>query len=859
VDAPGSEPGSRVAHKRPVSLREWVLLAVCIALLLAGTLPPLLNLGRYQKRIAGAISRSIGRPVSVDSIRLQLLPWPAFQLNDLTVGEDPGFGAEPALRAPEVIVEPSLSSLWRGRFEISKVKISDASVNLVRNTDGRWNVSSVLLQASRVQNAPTGRAHGGQLPRFPYIEAIGTRINIKRGLEKLPYSLLNAEFSMWLADPGEWEIRLKGQPARTDMAAGSGDTGDIRLDGEIHRASEMGGLPVSLTGEWTDAPLGQAGRLLLGRDVGWRGEVNLRARFTGQIDAMAVRAHLSVANLHRQEFTPLDAFGVDATCTGRYSRATPASDAFLCRWPVDDGALLLASGAATADAPRSLTLTVDHVAAGFPLRALGLLRSGLPSPGDFTGTLQGKLGYDLATHQWSGSVTAPAVQIANAGAGGGALTLSDVALGASEDAPSTLEVTGAPVALGIAGDPMVLAAEIAPHGYTLTANGSLTLDALDAMAATLRLPRLRQLSAAPRGVAMLQVALTTAGPWMSPGMSAEGSEGANTVGNVNGGTRVTGTLHLENVQWQPVWMPAPVQMRAADAVVSAQSIRWSVPEATLGPISGVEQAPPLHITAEQPLFCALGVVCPLQFSVSAANLSTEELQALFADRQNALLSAVLARFDPSRLHLPALRGSLHAGVFTLGRLPIRNASALISTGTGMGDSGGKAPALHIESLDGRALGGSLHLTGTVSSLGSSPTYALQATLSGASATKAAALWHENWGGGTLGGSADVTMSGSHADDLLNSASGKFQASWQGGSLGKALPRFTSWDAVGTLSGSGLDLTRSTLSGTTTMLSGTIGWNRSLDLRMTPAPGAAAVSITGTLAKPAEAGAVAHAR
>ena len=833
-----TEPEHSPERKRPVSLREWALLALCITLLLAGTLPPLLNLGRYQQRIAGAISRSIGRPVSVGSIRLQLLPWPAFQLDTLTVGEDPGFGAEPALKAPEVVLEPSLISLWRGRFEISKVEISNASVNLVRNADRRWNISSILLQASHVHSAPTGNAHAGQAPRFPYIEATGTRINIKRGLEKLPYSLLNADFSMWLADPNTWEIRLEGQPARTDMAATSGDTGDIRLDGEIHRASRLGlgGMPVSLSGAWTDAPLGLAGYLLLGRELGWRGQVNLHAHFTGQIDALAVRAHLEIANLHRQEFTPDEPFGVDATCTGNYSRATPAADAFQCRWPVGDGALVLSSGAATADAPRSLGLAVNHVAAAFPLRILGLLRINLPSPDSFHGTLLGSLSYDLAARRLSGAVQAPQVQIDNAAPDGAGLTLANVAIRASSDAPSVLQVTSDPVALGVVGRPVAVTAEIAPHGYTLSADGSLTLGALNAAASALRLPRLRQLKAGPRGVAAVQVAVTTAGPWM------------NISSGETAATQVAGRLHLEDMQWQPGWLPVPVQMSEANAILSPDSIRWNIPKATLetGTDAGASRPHTLQfaVNAEQPLECAQGASCPVQFSISTASLSTDEMQSVFGGRQNALLSALLARFDPTKLHLPSLRGSIHAGVFTLGRLPIKNASALIAT-----SSLGGAQMLRVESLDGRALGGALHLAGSISAMGNTPTYSVQATLSGASAARAAALWHENWGGGTLGGTAEFTVSGSSADDLLQSAAGKFQASWQEGALGKILPRFASWDAAGTITANGLEMSRSTLSGTAATLTGTIGWNRSLQLHMVPAPGAAPVTISGTLAKP----------
>jgi hypothetical protein len=96
------------------------------------------------------------------------------------------------------------------------------------------------------------------------------------------------------------------------------------------------------------------------------------------------------------------------------------------------------------------------------------------------------------------------------------------------------------------------------------------------------------------------------------------------------------------------------------------------------------------------------------------------------------------------------------------------------------------------------------------------------------------------------------MSGSSAGDLTSSANGTFQASWQNGSLGNVLPKFALWAASGAISGSGLELKRSTLSGTAVTLTGTIGWDRTLQLQMTPTPGAPAVAITGTLSRPVEA-------
>ena len=65
-------------QKRP-SLRRWIPLAAVGLAVVAFVLPPLVNINRYQHRIANSISRSIGRPVHISSVRLRLLPLPGFE------------------------------------------------------------------------------------------------------------------------------------------------------------------------------------------------------------------------------------------------------------------------------------------------------------------------------------------------------------------------------------------------------------------------------------------------------------------------------------------------------------------------------------------------------------------------------------------------------------------------------------------------------------------------------------------------------------------------------------------------------------------------------------------------------------
>src|SRR5947208_1165914 len=177
---------------RTLSLRRR-LLHVALVLLVVAALafgPPLVNISRFQRRIATAIGNSLGRPVHLDRVSLTLFPLPGFTIENLVVGEDPAFGSEPIIRANEVQASVRLSSLWRRQVEFSTISFTEPSVNLVHTADGRWNVEGILLQASRIETAPTAQRRAGPAPRFPYVEATNARLNFKEQQEKLPFSLV---------------------------------------------------------------------------------------------------------------------------------------------------------------------------------------------------------------------------------------------------------------------------------------------------------------------------------------------------------------------------------------------------------------------------------------------------------------------------------------------------------------------------------------------------------------------------------------------------------------------------------------------------------------------------------------------
>src|ERR1700722_13282565 len=284
-------------QKRP-SLRRRILLAAVLLAVVAFVLPPLVNSNRYQHRIADSISRSIGRQVHISSVRMRLLPLPGFEFSDFSVEDDPQFGSEPILHSSSVVAYLRLLSLWRGRFEVSRIHFDDASLNLVRNSSGGWNLASILVQAAQIPNAPTGQRFAGGAPRFPYIEAENARVNFKQGNEKKPLSFLNSDLSISLAPGNDWEVHFCAQPVRTDLDLDLADTGVLRIDGTLHRAAWLGAMPLNLKMEWSGVPLGQLSRLTLGRDTGWRGGLEVEAQVGGTAEVAQINAGLQIARLH---------------------------------------------------------------------------------------------------------------------------------------------------------------------------------------------------------------------------------------------------------------------------------------------------------------------------------------------------------------------------------------------------------------------------------------------------------------------------------------------------------------------------------------------------------------------------------
>ncbi len=822
-------------RRRPLLL----LIALVVLLVAALVLPPLINISRYQRQIAASLAAGLGHPVEVSGITLHLLPRPGVQIANFVVDSTAGYNAEPILECSSVTAAFRITSLWRGRLEIARISLDDPSLNLERASNGQWNFASVLLQASRTQQAPTGRAVVRGQNRFPYIEASNARINFKYGAEKLPFSFLNADVSVWLENPDEWQLRFSAQPMRTDINLSIADTGQVHVSGSVHRASSANELPLNLQAEWRGAPLGQATRMLFAQDLGWRGNTRLTAHITGVPDALGLQLAAEAADFHRESFEPAQPLNLHATCTATYRHWQGLIDGIHCLSPVGNGGISLRGAIrqihAAAPEP-DLKLTATHVPTDAALELLRHTSGRLRNDITVSGHIDGELSYALRPG-------------ADALAGGSLLATNLLARSHEMEQilpdlrfvvqPSSqpLAIVLEPAHMDLGGpNPLVASARLTRQGYFLHYSGSALLEHL--------LPLAHAFHIVPAGLEGMQGSgtadynLTVQGDWLLPAVDTDHPAPLSAV---------NGSITLHNAGFQPLYLPEPVHIITATAALSPAELRWNGINATLG-------ATRFTGSLRIPLPCL--AACQRHFDLAAANLNIGALIGSLRGEDEGMVQELLNRVRSRSRDWPLLEGTVHVAHLTVGQVEVGNASASLALHDGN---------LEVRSLDGRTLGGTLHATGAVD-LASTPSYDAEVQLRRVSMPELAALLKEHWGPGMLDLSCDLAMSGATSPSLSSSAKGTLHWDWTNGALPQLTStpfhRFDRWSGNGKVAKGEITLTSSEITGSniTATVTGTIERDRSLDLKIAaPAPPAASenetataapvTSMTGTLAAP----------
>lgn len=759
--------------------RMWLALTVVAILLILVFVPPLVSIARYKTRVTQAVSNALHRPVRISAVELRLLPRPGFLITDFSVQEDPLYGYEPVLHANSVMAYIRLSSLWHGQLRISRISVDEASLNLVRAANGRWNVEALFQTAASLQNSG-----GGASVELPYLVATNSRVNVKNGLEKLPYSLVDADASLW-QENGTWRFRVRAQPARTDVSLDLPDTGILRAEAVLKPAQRLEEMPLRLDVDWRQAQLGQLSRLLLGSDEGWRGDLTGEVHVDGTPESAKIQSRLRASGVHRAEFAPVSPLDFDATCTLNLHATTQSFDKMLCNSPVGDGRARL-TGDMPANQSPNLTVELDRVPVQAVLDALRTMRRDLDANLNAAGAVSGKITYRsqsaapaVPPHPALSAKPAPATSPLFGNFTIDGLRLSSDKLSAPIVMPKfTLEpalptpaataslVTTVNLGAG-APSPVTVNAGIGLKGFQIALHGPASLARVRDFALLAGLPD-DAFADVTGGPATFN--LTSEAQWISEPkltLASIGTVPQRTASNVNG------TITLRDATWKPAFLPNPVTMSSATLRVENDRLRWDPVAFTYGTVKGTG-------ALELPRICAEQDACPPAFSARFDALGAADLQALLAGARGkeTLLSSVLAHFKSSAgTAWPQIKGSIQVGALTLEPFTLTDVHAdLRFTATGT----------EIPAFDARMLGGTANGTATLQP-GDKPAYTVKATFGELNPQQVAQLVGQRWSGGSLNGDIDLSMSGFTAADLSTSARGTLHFDWRNGGAAPAGP------------------------------------------------------------------------
>lgn len=748
-------------------LSKRVIGAFFLLLLVLFLLRP--GAGWMRTRVSNSIAQAVGRNVQVGYVRLRFLPRPGFEVEDLLVRDDPRFGAEPLVRAPDVTAAVSLGALLRGRIEIARLSLSEPSLNLTRSADGKWNLEDLIDRTSHSSMAPTGSARRSAGPSFPYIEASDARVNFKIRTEKTHFALTNAQLALWQDSENTWSARLQARPIRTD--ANLTDTGVLNVTGLWRRSAQVHETPIQVSFQWKQAQIGQVSKLVYGSEKSWRGAALLSGTVSGTPEQLKISADASVDDFRRRDVIGGGNLRLGAHCTAQYAPFRREITDLDCAGPVGGG-YVQAKGSASGIlldgnpfAKADLWVVVNRAPTESLITALQHARPEFPDDievsGDLSSTIQIQRSDPQQPVAVQGSGSIDDLEIARAGTdaigfGTVPFTVSNggenradsgkrhaavnrsrtvTTSAASNLQPHELRAEFGPINLASAkAVPLTAQATLTRAGFSGSLHGDAAVNRILATARSFSLP-----APAFSGDGAADVSLIFSGEWFSQERPV-----------------IVGTAHLHSIRAQIRGVNAPVKIVAADLAIDEDAV-------TVQNLTAEAANAAWHGSLRIPRPCTNPSDCEFQFKLHTDKLSASALNNLLnpAQRSKAWYRFLsLTKDQPSYLLQAKASGKIAIDKLTLGGAGCSHfASDLSLEGGKLVLSGFKA-----DCLEGKALG-----NWEANFAAKPPQYSGEGSFDGVSLSILAKLMHDEWVDGVGRSDYQFKASGWNLQDLLDSA------------------------------------------------------------------------------------------
>lgn len=240
-------------------------IVVLLLIVIVAAIPFLIDVNRFKPTLETDLSTALGRKVQIGNLELALLAG-AVKVDNLSIADDPAFGAAPFLQAKQLAVGVALQPLiFSKKLEVSSFTITDPQVTLLRNPSGTWNFSNLGAGSKKSDSASSTTDFSVQ--KISLVNGTITVGRIGPGGKTQTYQNVNLDasdlsyttqfpFQLTAKTPGGGSVKIDGKAGPIDQADASltpletqidVENVDLAATGFVDPSSGLAGL-VSFTG-----------------------------------------------------------------------------------------------------------------------------------------------------------------------------------------------------------------------------------------------------------------------------------------------------------------------------------------------------------------------------------------------------------------------------------------------------------------------------------------------------------------------------------------------------------------------------------------------------------------------------------
>jgi len=272
----------------------------------------------YKDQIAARVQQQTGRELAMNGpIGFEIYPWLGLRLEDVTLGNAPGFGDDPLFHVDLMQVRVKLMPLLRERIEMDRIQVHGLALNLAVDESGRSNWADLAKGETEEGGPPPGV---GAL-------AIGG-VDVRDAAIRFRDIATGETFSITRLDAQTGEL-VAGEPLTLALSFDAASSkpalaGDVQLDGTVSYDEGYSRLvlePFAVVARFSgpNVPGGQATSELSARveadlDASTLSITGLQlaaldTRITGRLDARRVHSDAPAATgtlaIEGKDLTPL--------------------------------------------------------------------------------------------------------------------------------------------------------------------------------------------------------------------------------------------------------------------------------------------------------------------------------------------------------------------------------------------------------------------------------------------------------------------------------------------------------------------------------------------------------------------------